>query len=70
MTDYSTLNSGTLEMVLGKIFEEPLYLCYWLDVPGTDIKAQTFLVRENKRLDNGDFLCVPHKFNGPDTDTI
>ena len=34
MTDYSTLNSGTLEIVIGKIMNAKLSLCYWLDVPG------------------------------------
>lgn len=60
-TDYSTLNSGTLEMVIGRIFEENLSLCYWLDVPGTDIKAQTFLTKE----EDGVFTTIPHKFHGP-----
>lgn len=46
ITDYSTLNSGTLEMVLGRIFDDPLYMCCWLDVPGTDTKAQTFIVKQ------------------------
>lgn len=61
-TDYSTLNSGTLEMVIGKILDEPLHVCYWLDVPGTDIKAQTFVARENHNT--GNFDVVPHQFNG------
>lgn len=46
ITDYSTLNSGTLEMVIGKIFDDPLYVCCWLDVPGTDTKAQTFVAKQ------------------------
>ncbi len=66
-TDYSTLNSGTLEMVMGKIYEEKFYLCYWLDVPGTDIKAQTFLAQEN---DFGDFAWIPHKFHGAGADLM
>lgn len=60
-TDYSTLNSGTLEMVIGRILEKNLSVCYWLDVPGTDIKAQTFLARENA---DGSFEIIPHKFHG------
>lgn len=60
-TDYSTLNSGTLEMVIGKIYDDNLMVCYWLDVPGTDIKAQTFLAREK----DGWFEEVPWIFNGP-----
>lgn len=59
-TDYSTLNSGSLEIVLGHIFEEPLAMCYWLDVPGTDIKANTFVAKEK----DGVFVTVPHQFNG------
>lgn len=46
ITDYSTLNSGTMEIVIGHILEEPLSICYWLDVPGTDTKAKTFLAFE------------------------
>lgn len=65
--DYSTLNSGTLEMVLGKIFEDKLYLCYWLDVPGTDTKAQTFLAQEKPF---GGFMLVSRRFNGPGTDSV
>lgn len=62
-TDYASLNSGTLEMVMGRIMDEALNLCYWLDVPGTDIKAQTFLALED--LESKDFTVVPHAFNGP-----
>lgn len=60
-TDYSTLNSGTLEMVIGKIFDEELNICYWLDVPGTDIKAQTFVAYEDVF---GHFVCTPRRFHG------
>lgn len=60
ITDYSTLNSGTLEIVIGKIFEEELHLCYWLDVPGTDTKAQTFLAQEKPF---GDFMWIPRRFH-------
>ena len=61
-TDYSTLNSGSLEIVLGDIFDEPLAMCYWLDVLGTDIKANTFVAQED--IDNGVFATVPWQFNG------
>lgn len=61
-TDYSTLNSGSLEIVLGHIFEEPLAMCYWLDVPGTDVKAHTFVAQED--IDSGVFATVPWQFNG------
>lgn len=63
-TDYSTLNSGTLEMVLGRIFEEELHLCYWLDVPGTDIKAKTFLAQETVF---GNIMWISRQFNGAGT---
>lgn len=61
-TDYSTLNSGTLEMVIGKIYEKNLNVCYWLDVPGTDIKAQTFMAKQNE---DNTFEIIPHRFHGP-----
>lgn len=62
MTDYSTLNSGTLEMVIGRIYDNNLSLCYWLDVPGTDLKAQTFVVRQ---VDGEGFDTEPKIFNRP-----
>lgn len=61
-TDYSTLNSGSLEIVLGHIFDDELAICYWLDVPGTDIKANTFVAKE---MSDGVFIVVPHRFNRP-----
>lgn len=61
-TDYATLNSGTLEMVLGRIYDEHLMVCYWLDVPGTDTKANTFLAKE---LPKGTWDTVPFVYNGP-----
>lgn len=39
--DYSTLNSGTLEIVMGHIFKKPVY-CYWLDEKGKNTKQYTF----------------------------
>lgn len=39
--DYSTLNSGTLEIVMGHIFKTPVY-CYWLDEKDRDTKKYTF----------------------------
>lgn len=59
-TDYSTLNSGTLEMVLGRIYEDGINICYWLDVPGTDIKSQTFVARQKE---DGSFETVPYQFH-------
>lgn len=41
-TDYASLNSGTLEMVLGRIDKPEPDLCFWLDIPGTDQKAITY----------------------------
>lgn len=37
-TDYNTLNSGTLELVLGHITEEDFQVAYWLDTPGERTK--------------------------------
>ena len=62
MTDYSTLNSGTLEIVIGKIMNAKLSLCYWLDVPGTDTKNRTFLAEE---MEDGSFAVVQRSFHGP-----
>lgn len=72
MTDYSTLNSGTLEMVMGHILENELNICYWLDVPGTDTKAQTFVARQKNDVilspvRQSQFEVMPFKFNGPDS---
>lgn len=41
-TDYYNLNSGTLEVVLGKIYDETPEIEYWLDIKGTNNKAITF----------------------------
>lgn len=60
--DYSSLNSGSLEIVIGHIFDEPLHICYWLDVPGTDIKVNTFVASEH--TEGMVFAVVPHRFNG------
>lgn len=65
ITDYSTLNSGTLEMVIGRIFEENLNVCFWLDVPGTDQKSQTFVERQTKE----GFSIEPHVFHRPVEDS-
>lgn len=59
-TDYSTLNSNTLEMVIGRIFEEPLSICFWLDKNGTDQKAKTFVARE---MADGKFTVESHVFH-------
>lgn len=67
MTDYSTLNSGTLEMVLGRIFEDGINICYWLDVPGTDIKAQTFVARQKE---DGSFETIPYRFHNNEPEVV
>lgn len=51
-TDYSTLNSGTLELVMGHIFEEPLQAGYWLDTKGTQTKEHVWVGEQQK---NGSF---------------
>lgn len=39
--DYSTLNSGSLEIVIGHIFDDPSF-CYWLDEKGKQTKSFSF----------------------------
>lgn len=41
-TDYNTLNSGTLEMVLGHIMEKSYEAAYWLDTPGEQTKDKVW----------------------------
>ena len=41
-TDWSTLNSGTLEVVIGKVFQDVPQIAYWLDVRGTNNKDNVF----------------------------
>lgn len=41
-TDYSTLNSNTLEVVLGEIYNKEFDYVYWLDIYGTDNKKSVF----------------------------
>ena len=41
-TDYSTLNSNSLEMVMGRIFEPAFQIGIWLDKHGTDQKSIVF----------------------------
>lgn len=41
-TDWSTLNSGTLEMVFGDIYNETHEIAYWLDMRGTDTKDMVY----------------------------
>lgn len=37
-TDWSSLNSGTLEVVLGKIYDDEYKIAYWLDERGKETK--------------------------------
>lgn len=41
-TDYATLNSGTLEVVMGKILDKEPAIGFWLDIPGTKQKGIVF----------------------------
>ena len=41
-TDYATLNSNSLELVMGHINDDGFSVAYWLDEHGTDTKANVF----------------------------
>lgn len=41
-TDWSTLNSNTLEMVIGKVTSDQIEIGYWLDILGTSNKETVF----------------------------
>ena len=41
-TDWSSLNSGSLEVVVGKIYDRIPELAFWLDVRGTENKNFVF----------------------------
>lgn len=45
-TDYSTLNSNSLEMVMGRIEDDLMQVAFWLDKHGTDTKAT--VIRETE----------------------
>lgn len=45
-TDYATLNSNTLELVIGHINIDPLHVGFWLDVRGTETKSHVWLFNE------------------------
>lgn len=57
-TDYSTLNSNTLEMVMGRITDEKLHVAYWLDEHGKDTKSNVFKADETE---NGHYGINRHK---------
>lgn len=56
-TDWSTLNSGTLEVVIGKIYDAVPEIAYWLDVRGTNNKEIVFKTTDYgvtvERIDSG-----------------
>ena len=52
--------------MLFRSYEERLNICYWLDVPGTDLKANTFLAKENP---DGTFKTAPFVFHGTNPST-
>ena len=54
-TDWSTLNSGSLEMVIGDVFAETPQIAYWLDVRGTDTKDNAWNVTngETRQIKSG-----------------
>lgn len=47
-TDYSTLNSNTLELVMGRINEERFHIAWWLDCHGTDTKSRVWHLTEGE----------------------
>lgn len=51
-TDYSTLNSNTLEMVIGHITNEMLQVGFWLDVQNTPAKTNVWVADETQKHSN------------------
>lgn len=47
LTDWSSLNSGTLEIVFGDIYNDTHEIAYWLDVRGTNIKDNVYRTTDN-----------------------
>ena len=41
-TDWSSLNSGSLEVVVGKIYDDVPEIAFWLDIRGTENKNTVF----------------------------
>lgn len=62
-TDWSTLNSGTLEVVLGKIYDEVPEIAYWLDIRGTENKDNVFksidLGKTENKISSGKLPKMP-----------
>lgn len=50
-TDYASLNSNTLELVIGRIYGELLSVGYWLDVRSTDTKDNVWVAIEKELRD-------------------
>lgn len=61
-TDYSTLNSNTLEIVMGEIGIERFQIAYWLDEHGKDTKSFVYRQREQEY---GNFETVRIKSGKP-----
>lgn len=47
LTDWSSLNSGTLEIVFGDIYNDVHEIAYWLDVRGTNIKDNVYITKDH-----------------------
>ena len=67
-TDYASLNSNTLELVIGRIYGENLSIGYWLDVRSTDTKDNVWVAIENhqnefdiRQIDCGRITSVDKK---------
>lgn len=58
-TDYATLNSNTLEIVLGHIYAKPLHIGYWLDVRGTEIKTNVWTALQSDTPAAFDIQKIP-----------
>lgn len=56
-TDWSSLNSGTLEVVIGHIFDDNYHLAYWLDERGKTTKDTHFQL---KGIKNYPQIIEPH----------
>lgn len=65
-TDYSTLNSNSLEMVMGRIEDDLMQVAFWLDKHGTDTKATVIRVTEIKPdvFDRVQIPCGKRKTSG------
>ena len=51
-TDYATLNSNTLELVIGHVFDGNLEVGYWLDVRGTNTKDHVWVAIQDGTPEN------------------